>query len=377
MARDERHVLGLMSGTSVDAIDAAVVRLGNGTGLPELVEYREVKWDERDRRRLLAAASGEADPFEIARLHAMVGERFAEAAEACARVAGVRIDAVGSHGQTIAHLPATDGRMGATMQIGAAPIIATRLGCVVVHDFRWGDIALGGQGAPLAPAVDALLYRAPGVDRILVNIGGIANVTWLPAGIGVEGVAGFDTGPGNGLLDAWVSSKTDGAERMDRDGRWALRGSVLPDLLSRLWEMPGIASPPPRSLDRSVCVAWGLAVIRDVEPNGDIRDVAATLVEFTAGTIALAVAGQLSVGQGAEVLLSGGGACNPAIVARLVSMLHPRHVSVLGLGGTESDSKEAVAFAVLADAALRGARMGLPAVTGARESALLGSFAFP
>ena len=377
ISRPERHVVGLMSGTSVDAIDAVLVRFARGEVVPRIVAYREYRWDPGERVDLLAAASGRVPAEGIARLHAMVGERFADAAEDLVVGATIRPDAVGSHGQTIAHVPKCGDIPAATLQIGAAPVIAKRLGCVVVHDFRWGDVAAGGHGAPLVPSVDAALYRSPVEDRILINIGGIANITWLPRGVGGEGVLGFDTGPGNCLIDHWVGKLASGRITMDRDGRLAEAGTVDPLRLGALGRIPGMWAPPPTTFDRGALVSGAEAALAGFGDFGSIEDAAATLTEFTVSTIANAVEQLGETAASAPIWVSGGGARNRWLMRRLGGRLAPRAVRDASGMGIPADAKEAVAFAVLADAALRGERLGMPAVTGARSAALLGSFAFP
>ncbi|MFM7319972.1 MAG: anhydro-N-acetylmuramic acid kinase, partial [Armatimonadota bacterium] len=250
-------------------------------------------------------------------------------------------------------------------------------GCVVVHDFRSADVVAGGHGAPLVPCVDALLHRSASEDRILLNVGGVANVTWLPAGLGTVGVRGFDTGPGNCLMDAWAARLTEGRLAMDPDGAMAARGNCDRPLLERLRSMPGLELGPPRSFDRGAIEAWADPIVSQAAQTMDPETILATLAEFTATTISDAIDRTIVDGRRASVWISGGGARNPILVSRLRSLLAPRTIATNELQGVPPDAKESFAFAVLADAALRGQRLGLPSVTGAASPSLLGSFAFP
>lgn len=369
--------LGLMSGTSLDGIDAAAVRFEGEDERPDSVEtlaFRSAPYEETFRRRL-AAAPRSADAAEICVLHAELGRRFAEAAARLMEEAGLGPDdvaAVGSHGQTLWHEPAPegDGRgRGATLQIGSPAEIAERTGVTVVSDFRSRDVAAGGHGAPLTAYFDALLLGSPDVSRAVLNLGGMANVTALPAdGTGSEPLA-FDTGPGVALVDAAVTTLA--GEPYDRDGRLAAAGRVRPGLLVPWLEDPFFSRTPPKSTGRERFgderVSGWLA-----EHEGlPVEDVVATLTELTARTASEAIAGlPFEVD---EVVVCGGGARNPELVRRIRERCAPASVRDLSELGWDPDAREAVAFALLA----RQHRLDIPAsapwATGARGPRVLGS----
>ena len=355
------HYIGLMSGTSVDGIDAALVSLSAGSR-PVLVATHA--------HPIAAATRGEIQalmrdgPNEIERLGELdmaLGELFAEAANAVIKKAGLankNIRAIGSHGQTLRHRPRAAHPF--TLQIGNPSVIAERTGITTVADFRARDIAAGGQGAPLVPAFHASVFGHRSEDRVVVNIGGIANVTRLPPGGGP--VSGFDCGPGNCLLDLWVQKHL-GAP-LDTDGAWAAGGIVAPQLLQRLLEEPFIAAPPPKSTGRELFnESWLSARLRGEEP----RAVQATLLEFTARCIADACRGA------ARAIVCGGGASNGALLRRLAALLAPVPVEASDRHGIPATLVEALAFAWLAKQAIEGVPAGLPGVTGARGPRILGA----
>jgi anhydro-N-acetylmuramic acid kinase len=376
--RPVRVVIGLMSGTSLDAIDVAWVRFKADQRLPELLGWREVEWSAHDREFLMRVARSQGDTESVARAHWLVGRRFAEVAASCCDDWVCQPDAAGSHGQTVAHFPeSTDLLPAATLQIGAAAPIAQALGCPVVHDFRAADFALGGQGAPLVPAVDALLFRSDISDRVLLNLGGVANATWLPRGTGLDGVSGFDTGPGNLLLDqaaVWASAGEFGC---DRDGVRASRGKVDVDILERLLRLPMLARRPPRSYGRE---DFGELLFGEIltwrDWNRAPDDLLATLTRFTVRATVDALRNWTPC-QNCELFVAGGGANNPAVMRSFSEEWSPGRVGLQSELGIPVDAKEAVAFAVLADATLRGVACGLPGVTGAVRPSILGSVAFP
>ncbi len=374
------RVLGLMSGTSLDGIDAALVRFRDaGPGAPpewEVEAFRFAPYtDERRDRIARAIESGGAET--LARLHADLGEWLAEAALALCREAGVdagQIDAIGSHGQTVWHAPPR-GVRGATLQLGCAATIAERTGCAVVSDFRSRDVAAGGHGAPLVAWVDRLLFAHPERARVLANLGGIANATHVPAG-GAGELMAFDTGPGNVLIDAAVEAATGGAERYDRDGARARRGRLMEDLLSLMLEDPYYASEPPKTTGRE---RFGPATVtRLVEGVAPVRpgewdDVIATLTELTAATLAAAIDRWLRPRGVDEVIVAGGGARNSFLMERLAARLPDLPVTSAEGIGLDPDAKEAVAFAALAWAHLRGVAANEPGATGAGGHRVLGS----
>ncbi|MGD9507991.1 MAG: anhydro-N-acetylmuramic acid kinase [Geminicoccaceae bacterium] len=366
-----RVVAGLISGTSMDGIDVAVCRLAAGEPrLLELLAARTVPWAPELQARLRAAHLG--DPLELARLNRLVGETFADAAGELARQAGARLELVGSHGQTIAHEHGLT-----TLQIGEAAILAERLGCPVVADFRQNDIAAGGCGAPLVPIVDRWLLARPGEAVIALNIGGITNLTALPpreaAG---QPLIGFDCGPGNMVLDELVRRMSGGRESCDRDGRLAAAGRVDETLLAELLAAPLLQAPPPRSLGREQYGAEFcdglLARVAPADAQGWC-DLLATVSELTAHAVAQAVRQHVApMIRAAELVASGGGVRNPHLMRRLAAASAPMAVVTSDERGLSSDYKEAIAFALLASARIDGVAGNVPEVTGARRPVLLG-----
>ena len=375
-------VVGLMSGTSLDGVDAALVSVEGSTVQDirwEVVGWCTVPYGEERREaihREIVAGTAEA----LCSLHAELGEWFAEATlEVCRRtgVAADRVDLVGSHGQTLWHRPPGDARRGATLQLGDAATIAERTGIPVVSDFRTRDVAAGGQGAPLVPWVDQVLFSLPGQARALQNIGGIGNVTWVPPRETGGDVLAFDTGPGNALMDAAVELATRGKMTYDREGRLASQGEVDARLLEQLLRHPYFAQLPPKSTGRE---AFGKPVVdrlvEVLQPEGDQdwMDLVATLTELTARTIAEAYRSWIVPRGVAEAVLTGGGARNPVLVARIRELLHPLPVMDGATLGVDPEAKEALAFAVLAWAHVHGIPANAPGATGAAGPRVLGSY---
>jgi anhydro-N-acetylmuramic acid kinase len=287
------------------------------------------------------------------------------------------VDAVGSHGQTVWHRPPAGATRGATLQLGDPATIAERTGISVVSDFRTRDMAAGGQGAPLVPWVDRLLFSLPDRARALQNIGGIGNVTWVPPRGSTETVLAFDTGPGNALMDTAVEIATGGRMTFDRDGKLAARGEVDETLLADLLRHPYFAAEPPKSTGREEFgrpFVERLVAATAPEGDRDWLDLVATLTELTARSIADAYRRWI-VPRGVEqVVLTGGGARNPTLVRRIQSLLDPLEVVGGEVLGVDPECKEAVAFAVLAWAHLRGIPANVPTATGAAGPRVLGSF---
>ena len=374
-------IVGLMSGTSLDGIDAALVEVEGTTEetvSANLVRALPLPYDEPRREAIHAAiAAGTAEA--LCGLHADLGEWLAEAAIRVCAEAGVAldtVDAIGSHGQTVWHRPPSTERRGATLQLGDPATIAERTGVAVVSDFRTRDVAAGGQGAPLVPWVDRLLFSAPDRARALQNIGGIGNVTRVPAKGSAEPAFAFDTGPGNALIDAAVELATDRRLTFDRDGVLAARGEVDGDLLAELLRHPYFAAAPPKSTGRETFGRPFVArLVEATRPEGDRDwlDLVATLTELTARTIADAY-GRWVLPKGVdEVVVTGGGARNPTLVGRLRTLLAPLPVVDGATLGIDPDAKEAVAFALLAWAHLHGIAANVPAATGAAGPRVLGS----
>ena len=382
----ESKVVGLMSGTSLDGIDAALLAIRGGD--PDAAECRLLSFVSRpyadpERVRLRAAAEDRAATSELCRLHAELGEWLAGAvAEACraADVDPARVEAVGSHGQTVWHDPPGEGTTGASLQLGSPAVVAERTGIPVVADFRARDVAAGGHGAPLVPFADRILFAARGRRRALQNLGGMGNVTLLPPRDADEAPLGFDTGPGVALLDAAAEMATGGELRCDVDGEMAAAGSVDEELVDRLARTPFLHEPPPRSTGREV---FGAPMVRDLaeerglvegEPEEGWPDLLATLTAFTARTVGDAYRRWVVPRGVDEVYLTGGGARNPALVEAIRRELEPLPLRPSRELDVDPDAREAAAFAVLAWAHLRGIPGNVPGVTGARGPRVLGSF---
>jgi anhydro-N-acetylmuramic acid kinase len=358
--------LGLISGTSADSIDSVLVSFSRG--VPQLLASHAHPWPTPLRERMLALAQNETalDLDAFGRLDVEIGHRFADAALHLLEHSGTpatAVRAIGSHGQTLRHRPT--GTYPFTLQLGDPSVIAERCGIDVVADFRRADIAAGGQGAPLLPALHAMLLARPGHARVVLNLGGIANITVL----GADGrVLGFDTGPANGLLDAWCLRQC--GEPFDRDGAYAASGRLDAGLLDALLADPYFALPPPKSTGRE---HFHLDWLATHAPSAalDPADVQATLLELTARSVATAIVQHAPDAE--EVLACGGGVHNGALMRRLGELLAPRALLSTSRYGVDPDFLEATAFAWLARQRLLGLPGNLPAVTGARGPRVLGA----
>ncbi|MFQ5667242.1 MAG: anhydro-N-acetylmuramic acid kinase [Candidatus Binatia bacterium] len=375
-------VIGLMSGTSTDGTDAALVRLRLRAADYEVqnVRFRTYAFRRSMRRRLLAAAGGTRwRAAEFSQLNFAMGHVLADAALGIVKEAGVAadtVDLIGSHGHTIFHGPPGARRgMPSTWQIGEPAVIAARTGITTVADFRPADVAYGGQGAPLVPYVHWLLFRHPRRSRVINNIGGIAHPTFLPAGGGVEDVVAFDAGPGNMLIDAVTARLSDGRLQFDRDGKLGRTGHVDAVLLRDLMRHPFVRHPLPKSAGRE---QFGSEVVERVLVRARRRrlakpDVVATVTAFTARALGDAYRRfLLPRGRIDEIYVCGGGRRNPTLMGLLRQELAFARVGAIDELGIDGDALEAVAFAVLAVETLRGRAANLPAVTGARGAAVLG-----
>jgi anhydro-N-acetylmuramic acid kinase len=381
LATPRKRVVGLMSGTSLDGIDAALVEIeGAGTtAQARLIAFQTTPYSDEQRALLHALLHGDARALCEGSFR--LGGWFADAAQAVIASAGLKpadVDLVGSHGQTVWHQPPSTGLLPATLQLGEPSVIAARTGLPTVADFRVADVAVGGEGAPLVPYADWVLYRRAGRARALQNIGGIANVTVV--GERVEDVLAFDNGPGNMMIDVLAARVSGGQDAFDRDGAWSARGRVQPDLLARLLDDEYLRRPPPKSTGRerygrAAVEAWA-AAHADRAP----ADLLATLVAFSARAIADSyrafVLPRVSPSLD-EVLVCGGGAHNHTLMAELGRALAPLPVRPFDEGGVSADAKEAVAFALLAVEAVHGQPANLPSVTGAARPAVLGKICLP
>jgi anhydro-N-acetylmuramic acid kinase len=360
-----------MSGTSADGIDAALCRIrGRGSDLRlDLIGHLAAPFDDVLRDRIHRVGSVR----DLCELNFLLGDSFAAAALALLRdldVAAQDVHAIGSHGQTVLHLPATLTAVPSTLQVGEAAVIAERTGIVTLSDFRVRDMAAGGNGAPLVPFADFHLFRAPGRVRALQNIGGIANVSII--GASLADTLAFDVGPGNMILDHLARRATGGAERCDRDGHLSARGTPIPALLEELAAHPFLAAPLPRSAGRELFgegFSEGLWQRFSSQPY----DLIATAAQFTVRAIRSAfeafVFPRFTVD---ELVVSGGGSRNRTLMEGLSRVMAPLRVLPLDALGFPERAKEAAAFALLAHACLNGEPQNLPAATGARHPVVMG-----
>ncbi|MHB0774646.1 anhydro-N-acetylmuramic acid kinase [Halomonas sp. WWR20] len=368
--------IGLMSGTSLDGIDAALVRCGEGRS--QLLETAGIGMPETLREALLTLCQASSVTFdELANAEMAFCQLQAEAVEQLllkARVARQDIVAIGSHGQTIEHQP--EAASPYTCQLDNPSLLAELTGCQVVADFRRRDLAAGGQAAPLAPAFHAALFSMPSEWRIILNLGGFANLTLLPPTGHEQPVLGFDTGPANVLLDAWHARHRSG--RFDEDGKWAASGRVDEALLARLLADDFFQRPPPKSTGREYFhSAWLEAHLSGHEAPGNVQ---ATLAELTAASIALGITQALATRHDAmpvTLIPCGGGARNHDLMARLARRLPGVQTVSCESQGWPADWLEAGAFAWLAWRRLEGLWGNLPAVTGARGPRVLGGVYAP
>lgn len=361
---DELYI-GLMSGTSLDGIDAVLVDFAK---MPRLLAAHTIPLAPHLRTQLLdLCLPGDNEIDRLGPADRALGEACADAAIAVLKKAGVvpaAVKAIGSHGQTIRHRPA--GRHGFTLQIGDPATIAHRTGIATIADFRRRDVATGGQGAPLVPAFHQAIFGTE-VPRLIINIGGMANLTLLHPH---HPLIGFDSGPGNVLLDSWVREQRDAA--FDHDGQWASSGQIVPDLLMQLRQLPYFAEPYPKSTGRELFnVEWLKRTLTATGSAHRPENVQATLAELTAITIAQAVCSLPAAVD--HALICGGGAYNRDLLQRLRAHLGTISVSSTASLGVEPEWVEAMAFAWLARQTLAGRPGNAPAVTGAERASILGA----
>ncbi|MEP6677709.1 MAG: anhydro-N-acetylmuramic acid kinase [Betaproteobacteria bacterium] len=359
---------GVMSGTSLDGVDAVVADFARaGGGACETRGAAHVSFPTMLRDELLALQAPGANELSRAGAAAnMLAELDADAigkALAAAKLDRERVTAVGVHGQTLRHKP----ERGWTLQLNNPARVAERSGLTVVADFRSRDVAAGGQGAPLVPAFHAALFGTPKTHRVIVNLGGIANITDLPPG---GPVRGFDTGPGNALCDLWCARNR--GTPFDEGGAWAATGKVAPELLETMLAEPFFSAAPPKSTHRdSFNLGWLEKSLASAHWRGEADDVQATLVALTARTIADAI--RACAPEAQEVLACGGGARNSTLMNALTDELKPRRVITTHVAGVPVEHVEALAFAWLARETLAGRPGNLPAVTGAKGLRVLGA----
>ncbi len=382
-------VLGLMSGTSADGIDVALARI---SGAPphlqaKLLGYTSSKFPAALRKEILRVA--EQHPItarELSQLNFRLGEVFAEAALiACRkfRASPKQVALIGSHGQTIFHqgkpVPYFGRATASTLQIGESSVIAARTGITTVGDFRPADIAQGGQGAPLVPYADYLLYRHEKLGRVSLNLGGIANITIIPASAKPAQILAFDTGPANMLIDALVSHFTHGRKRFDKDARIAQAGRSIPALLNDLMRDPYLKLAPPKSTGREY---YGHAYLKKVLAIGKKhRAKPADLIRAATIFTALSVADALNrfvlpKTKIHQLIVSGGGAKNPVLMAQLSAALGAIEILPSSRFGIQEDAKEAFAFALLAYETFHRRPSNLPSATGAHAPTILGKISY-
>lgn len=384
--KERRLVIGLMSGTSVDGVDAVLVEFGPGP--LRMLAHHQVPFPPAVREAVFRCFRPETSSVdEVCHLNFVLGEVYADACLQLCAAAAVpieQVDIIGSHGQTIWHNPEahTTGAIStrSTLQIGEPAVIAERTGCVVVADFRTRDIAAGGHGAPLVPYFDWHVLRDDRLSRAVQNIGGIGNVTYLPAGGGPETVLAFDTGPGNMIIDGVMQLLSGGAATCDRDGKLAASGTVDEALLARLLSHPYFQTPPPRTtgreefglqFSRRLLQEFGLAA-GSLAPAGQrAADLVATVTAFTARSIAESYR-RWFPGPVDQVIVSGGGSYNPTLMAMLQQAMGQVAVVQSDQFGIASDAKEAIAFALLAHDAVLGRPTNVPGATGAARPVVLG-----
>jgi anhydro-N-acetylmuramic acid kinase len=392
LTKDKKQIIGLMSGTSVDGIDAAIVEI-TGHGLEtevDLIAFETFPFPSGVPHRILALCqpdTGRVD--DICEMNFYIGHLFAEAAKHVLEKSGMRandIDLISSHGQTIHHLPEdanTDGntsRYPSTLQIGEPAVIAHETGIPTIADFRVADMAAGGQGAPLVSYPDYLLFHNTEKTVGLLNIGGISNLTVLPVNGTFDSVCAADTGPGNMCIDAVVSEITAGGEHYDKDGVRAAQGIAHHPLVNEWLEHPFFHLSPPKTTGREMFghtyAMECLAACREHKLSDN--DCIATLTELTVQTIADYIARFITGQNPIDTLyVSGGGVHNQTIMRRLSELLANTAVEPVDNSGISADAKEAIAFAILANETLHGNAGNLPSATGASVRKILGKFACP
>ncbi len=377
------NVIGLMSGTSADGVDAALMEISPKGKRCRLIAFGVFPYPPSLQKDIIALASGAPRSVaDLCHLNFLLGERFAEAAIKIAQKAGIpldKIDLIGSHGQTVHHLPkgqkSHGRRIQSTLQIGEPSVIAERTGITTVADFRPRDMAAGGEGAPLTPYFHHHLFSHRQRSRVIVNIGGISNITSLVAGEPVEKTTAFDTGPGNMLIDGLVRTLTNGRKSMDRDGRIAHQGKANATLLSELMRHPFIRRPPPKSTGREefgpAMIDWVLERAHALHLS--TPETIATVTHFSA----CAISGNinrfiLKKGPLDEVIVGGGGAKNPTLMEGLSETLSPIPVIPFEEIGMDGRAIEAMTFALLAFETFHGRPGNIPSVTGASHPVPLG-----
>ena len=381
-------VAGVMSGTSADGINVALVRIAEGRTRAagpffRLVGHAEVPYPQAVRRAILAMMNAaSARVADLAHLNFLLGELYSDAVLATQKKFRIRASLVGCHGQTLYHQGTQDAYLGSklavTWQTGEGAVLAERLGIPVVSDFRVADMAAGGKGAPLVPFLDFLLYRLANKGRIVQNIGGIANLTAIPAGASQKDVIAFDTGPGNMVIDALAECLL--RKPYDRDGRTAAMGSVLSAVLKRALKNPFFRTQPPKTAGREEFGREYTAQFLRACGRASKPDILATATALTARSIADAIQRFVLKKEGnyQELIVSGGGLRNAALMAMLVNAVAPLGLQVRASDefGLPSEAKEAAAFALLAYQTWKKQPGNIPSATGAKRAVILGKISY-
>jgi anhydro-N-acetylmuramic acid kinase len=375
MSQQPRLIAGTMSGTSGDGVDVAIVRI-EGSGLKmaaTLVKHHHVAFDTSIRTLLFAVReSQQIQLHELARLGREISLTYARCVNEALLTANLQanqLSAVAAHGQTLFHEPPD------TIQWLDPSLLAAEVGCPVVSDFRRADCAAGGQGAPLVPFADYVLFRDPKKSRVLLNIGGIANLTFIPAGASIDQILAFDTGPGNCISDWLMRTHVPGGLGYDENGDLALSGAPHSKIVEAAIKTPYFNEPPPKSTDGPAMIAAfdsACAIANKSSPPIRLETALASACVFTAATIANSIRTHLSQAPD-ELIVSGGGSHNRCIMRNLATHLPGIPIRTLDELGVKSDAKEAIAFALLAAATLDGVPSNVPSATGARRAVILGS----
>jgi anhydro-N-acetylmuramic acid kinase len=358
------RVAGIMSGTSLDGIDVAVVDIGRRKF--EVVKHTTTPYPDDVRERILAVSDAVAHVSVVSQLNFLLPELYAKALKNCG-VPLASIELIGCHGQTIYH------ERGSTLQLGDGSVLAERVGIPVVSDFRPRDMAAGGRGAPLVPFVDYLLYRDKRLGRVALNIGGIANITAIPPGGPADQVLAFDTGPGNMVIDQLVALYTKGKQTFDEGGQVAAQGKLNRALLKNLLRRAYYREKPPKTAGRE---QYGKKFIRDLRQTRlSFPDLIATATALTPASIAVGIE-RFVRHPVDEIVVSGGGVHNATMMAYLQAFLPNVRVRTSDEFGVNSDAKEAIAFAILAHETWHKRPSNLPSATGARRAVVLGKVSY-
>ena len=384
---EEKVVVGLMSGTSMDGIDAALVKLKNNSKKTEieLIKFESFSYPSDLRNSLLQISQpGQGSVEEICRMNFIIGEYFADSVIQICKLANFsldKVDLIGSHGQTIHHLPDLENFYNKTirssLQIGDPSVISNRTGVTTVSNFRSADMALGGQGAPLIPYFDYIFFNSSNINRIILNIGGISNFTVLKKNSTLDDVIAFDTGPGNMIINSLMKEVYN--KDFDDGGKIALSGKVNKKILANLLQHPYFKQGIPKSTGRKDFGEFFSNKLYNSAINEKLssEDIIATATELTTCSIKMSVDFTcLNCNQVEQLIVSGGGIHNKAIMKSLKEKFNYSEILTTDYFGIESDAKEAICFAVLANETISGIPANLPSVTGAQKATLLGTVSF-